>query len=209
MNDFFYTNLFNIFSVVALLISIFTLVLSTNFILKRKVENKNSGLVSTKDANTDFTQINEKLKSKEKVISDLRTKLDLKKSVEDELIKTIHEVESKENFDSKDLLNDLKLKLQNLSEIDKKPTVKNSTVLDDNGLFQKALEQFHPELSYQERILCTYFRLHLSLKEISVIEGVTNGTVRVYKNKIKQKMGLNAEESLNEYLCNFSAKKVS
>ena len=114
MNDFFYTNLFNIFSVVALLISIFTLVLSTNFILKRKVENKNSGLVSTKDANTDFTQINEKLKSKEKVISDLRTKLDLKKSVEDELIKTIYEVEAKENFDSKDLLNDLKLKLQNL-----------------------------------------------------------------------------------------------
>ena len=96
-----------------------------------------------------------------------------------------------------------------MSEIDKKQIVKNSTALDDKGLFQKALEQFHPELSYQERILCSYFRLHLSSKEISVIEGITNGTVRVYKNKIKHKIGLNTEESLNEYLCNFSTNKTA
>jgi hypothetical protein len=199
----------NLFTIVAILITLFTLGLSITYILKRKVEFQKSSLSSTKDVNTDFTQINDKLKSKEKVISDLRTKLELKKLVEDELIKTIYEAEAKENFDSKDLLNDLKLKLQNLSEIDKKKIVKNSSALDDKGLFQKALEQFHPELSYQERILCTYFRLHLSSKEICVIEGITNGTIRVYKNKIKHKMGLNAEESLNEYLCNFSVKKVA
>jgi len=199
----------NLFTIVAILITLFTLGLSITYILKRKVEFQKSSLSSTKDVNTDFTQINDKLKSKEKVISDLRTKLELKKLVEYELIKTIYEAEAKENFDSTDLINELKLKLLNLSEIDKKHIVKNSTALDDKGLFQKALEQFHPELSYQERILCTYFRLHLSSKEISVIEGITISTVRVYKNKIKQKMGLNAEESLNEYLCNFSTNKTA
>jgi DNA-binding CsgD family transcriptional regulator len=207
MNVFFTHSLFNIVSVVALFISVLTLVISTTYILKKKVEFQKSGLISTKAVNTDYSQIRDKLKSKEKVISDLRTKLELKKSFEDELIKTIYEVEANENFDSKVLLNDLKLKLRNLNEIDKKQIVKNSTALDDKGLFQKALEQNHPELSYQERILCSYFRLHLSSKEISVIEGITSGTVRVYKNKIKHKMGLNAEESLNEYLCNFAAKK--
>ena len=209
MNDFFTHSLFNLVSIVALFTSVITLVLSTTYILKRKVEFQNSNLVSPKVVSADFTLYNDKLKSKEKVISDLKTKLELKKSFEDELIKTIYEVETKENFDSKMLLNDLKLKLQNLSEIDKKQIVKNSTALDDKGLFQKALEQFHPELSIQERTLCTYFRLHLSSKEISVIEGITNGTVRVYKNKIKHKMGLNAEDSLNEYLCNFTSKKVA
>ena len=187
MNDFFTHSDFNLISIVALFISVLTLVLSTTYIFKKKFEFQNSGFVSTNVVNTDYSQISNKLKSKEKVISDLRTKLELKKSFEDELIKTIYEVESNENFDSKVLLNDLKLKLRNLNEIDKKQIVKNSTALDDKGLFQKALEQLHPELSYQERILCSYFRLHLSSKEISVIEGITNGTVRVYKNKIKQR----------------------
>ena len=209
MNDFFNNSLFNIISIVALFTSVLTLVLSTNYILKKKVEFQNPELTSPRSVNLNSNQFNDKLKSKEKIISDLRTKLELKKSFEDELIKTIYEVEAKENFDSKDLLNELKLKLQNLSEIDKKQIVKNSTALDDKGLFQKALEQFHPELSYQERILCSYFRLHLSSKEISVIEGITNGTVRVYKNKIKHKIGLNTEESLNEYLCNFTTNKTA
>jgi DNA-binding CsgD family transcriptional regulator len=209
MNDFFNNSLFNIISIVALFTSVLTLVISTNYILKKKVEFQNPDLTSPRSVNLNSNEFNDKLKSKEKIISDLRTKLELKKSFEDELIKTIYEVEAKENFDSKDLLNELKLKLQNLSEIDKKQIVKNSTALDDKGLFQKALEQFHPELSYQERILCSYFRLHLSSKEISVIEGITNGTVRVYKNKIKHKIGLNTEESLNEYLCNFTTNKTA
>jgi DNA-binding CsgD family transcriptional regulator len=209
MNDFFNNSLFNIISIVALFTSVLTLVISTNYILKKKVEFQNPELTSPRSVNLNSNEFNDKLKSKEKIISDLRTKLELKKSFEDELIKTIYEVEAKENFDSKDLLNELKLKLQNLSEIDKKQIVKNSTALDDKGLFQKALEQFHPELSYQERILCSYFRLHLSSKEISVIEGITNGTVRVYKNKIKHKIGLNTEESLNEYLCNFTTNKTA
>jgi DNA-binding CsgD family transcriptional regulator len=116
-------------------------------------------------------------------------------------------VESKDNFDSKQLLNEIKIKLQNLNEIDKKQLSKNAIVLEDKELFQKELERLHPELSYQERLLCTYFRLNLSSKEISVIEGITNGTVRVYKNKIKNKIGLSTDESLIDYLCTISIKK--
>jgi len=209
MNDFFNFSPFNIVSVLAFILSIISLVILLSTSFKKKFSIQNSSLNASFDKKTDLNQINSKLKSKEKVISDLRTKLELKKSFEDELIKTIYEAEAKENFDSKILLNELKLKLQNLNEIDKKQIVKNSTTLDDKGKFQKELERLHPELNYQERILCTYFRLHLSSKEISVIEGITNGTVRVYKNKIKHKIGLNSEESLNEYLCNLSTTKAA
>lgn len=209
MNDFFTHSLFNLVSIVALFISVITLFISTSYIVKKKVAFQSTGDLPGKEFKSDVNQFNDKLKSKEKVISDLKTKLELKKSFEDELIKTIYEVEAKENFNSKELLNELKLKLQNLSEIDKKQLVKNSTALDDKGMFQRELERLHPELSYQERTLCTYFRLHLSSKEIAVIEGITNGTVRVYKNKIKHKIGLNQEESLNQYLCNLSNKKAA
>lgn len=209
MNDFFTHSLFNLVSIVALFISVITLVISTTYIFKKRMIFENSNMTPSKVIKSDLNQFNDKIRSKEKVISDLKTKLELKKSFENELIKTIYEVESNDGYDTKVLLNELKLKLQNLTEIDKKQIVKNSTALDDKGLFQKELERIHPELSFQERTLCTYFRLHLSSKEIAVIEGITNGTVRVYKNKIKHKMGLSAEESLNEYLCNLSQKKAA
>jgi hypothetical protein len=209
MNEFFTHSLFNLVSIVALFISVITLVISTTYIFKKRMIFENSNMTPSKVIKSDLNQFNDKIRSKEKVISDLKTKLELKKSFENELIKTIYEVESNDGYDTKVLLNELKLKLQNLTEIDKKQIVKNSTALDDKGLFQKELERIHPELSFQERTLCTYFRLHLSSKEIAVIEGITNGTVRVYKNKIKHKMGLSAEESLNEYLCNLSQKKAA
>ena len=55
--------------------------------------------------------------------------------------------------------------------------------------------------------LCNYFRLNMPSKEIASIEGITDGTVRVYKNKIKNKIGLSQLDSLNEYLVNISIKK--
>jgi DNA-binding CsgD family transcriptional regulator len=50
--------------------------------------------------------------------------------------------------------------------------------------------------------MCSYFKLHLKSKEIAQIESITNGTVRVYKNKIKHKIGLDTEKNLNDYLDN-------
>jgi DNA-binding CsgD family transcriptional regulator len=208
MNDFFSSYLFKVLSAFAILISIAVLLGSAILLIKRKANSKNKKLNNHPDKKiTDVESYQDKLLTKEKEISDLHIKLDLKKSFEGDLIKAIYEVESKDNFDSKQLLNEIKIKLQNLNEIDKKQLSKNAIVLEDKELFQKELERLHPELSYQERLLCTYFRLNLSSKEISVIEGITNGTVRVYKNKIKNKIGLSTDESLIDYLCNISIKK--
>jgi DNA-binding CsgD family transcriptional regulator len=209
MNDVFTPAFYNLVSVIALFLSVATLVVSSIYILRKSSTAQNLKIESVSKNEIDLNHYSEKLQKKDRQISDLQIKLELKKSFEDELIKTISEVESIENFDSKMIINELKTKLQNLNEIDKKQLTRNSTVFDDRGLFQKELENLHPELSYQERLLCSYFRLHLSSKEIAVIEGITNGTVRVYKNKIKHKIGLSQEESLNEYLCNLLVKKVA
>ena len=208
MNDFFSSYLFKVLSAFAILISIASLVVFVIFIFRRKAKNNNNKVIYHSDKKVmDVEYYHNKIVTKEKEISDLQIKLDLKKSFEGDLIKTINDVVSKDNFDSKQLLNELKIKLQNLNEIDKKQLSKSAIVLEDKELFQKELERLHPELSYQERLLCTYFRLNLSSKEISVIEGITNGTVRVYKNKIKNKIGLSTDESLIDYLCNISIKK--
>lgn len=206
MNAFFSTKLFNVF---AILVSILSFSISIIYFLSKQFRTKKTSktVENCNDLNKDI--LAEKLIIKDKEISDLQIKLELKKAFELELIKTIYNVESKENYDSKLLFNDLKIKIQNLNKIDEKHLTKRTHVLDNNSLFQYELEQIHPELNFQERVLCNYFRLNLSSKEISVIEGMTNGTVRVYKNKIKNKLALRPEESLVEYLCNLSENKKS
>lgn len=64
---------------------------------------------------------------------------------------------------------------------------------------EKLSQQF-PSLTEQELKLCAYFKLNLSSKEVSLLEGITSGSVRVYKTKIKSKMGLGKEQKLDDFL---------
>jgi len=157
----------------------------------------------------DFNLYSERMLNKERQISDLKIKLELKQSFEEELINTLIEVEEFENFDTKILLDELKEKLKNLQCIDKKQLTKNPKDFGDKNIFKNNLELLHPDLSKFELALCTYFRMNLSSKEIGVIEGITPGTVRVYKTKIKYKMKLTHEDSLNQYLCNLKEIKAA
>ena len=210
MNAVFTPSLFNFVSVFVLIVSVVTLVLSTEYLMKKEfVMELNQGDESISIKDKDIKQQSEKLLNKERRIADLRIKLELKKFYEEELIKTISEVETNENFNSKILVSKLKQKLINLGNFDRKQLTKNSSALDENSFFQKELQRLHPELSFQERMLCSYFRLHLSARDIGEMEGITNGTVRVYKTKIKYKMKLTHEESLNQYLCNLKENKAA
>ena len=85
--------------------------------------------------------------------------------------------------------------------------IENSKIEVNNLNFSNTLRKQHPFLTDQEIGLCNYFRLNMPSKEIASIEGITDGTVRVYKNKIKNKIGLSQLDSLNEYLVNISIKK--
>ena len=199
MTVFFSSNLFKILSFISLAFSILGLISILVYFSKKRHLKNNPKKVSKKNSKQEEVLNIE--------ISDLQIKLDLKKAFEEELIKTIHEAEATKNYNTKQLLNDLKLKIQNLNEIDKRNLTDSTNALEDREIFHKDLERTHPELTYHERELCTYFRLNLSSKEIAVIENITHGTVRVYKNKIKNKIGLSLQEDLNEYLISLSKKK--
>jgi len=209
MNDLFNPSPTNLIAVIALLFSTASIVLILERQLKKLFFVNSNADIPDLENKLNFNQYSEKLVIKERQIADLKIKLEIKKSFEEELIKMITEVENNNLYDSKKFVDELKLKLINLNSIDKKKFAKESTIIDDKTVFLKELERLHIELSYQDRLLCTYFRMHLSSKEISVIEGITPGTVRVYKNKIKHKMGLRQEESLNQYLCNINTKKAA
>lgn len=66
--------------------------------------------------------------------------------------------------------------------------------------FKYALLKVHPNLKKSEIQLCQYVRLELSNKEIASIKNISIESVKNAKNRLKHKLGLSREESLNTYL---------
>ena len=66
--------------------------------------------------------------------------------------------------------------------------------------FQSKIQTLHPTLTDQEIMLCCYVLQNRSCNEIALMLGLTSGTVRVYKNKLKTKLGLSFENSLHDYI---------
>jgi tetratricopeptide (TPR) repeat protein len=66
--------------------------------------------------------------------------------------------------------------------------------------FRNTLLERHNGLTKSDIQLCYLLRLELSNKEISVIRNVTPNSIKIFKNRLKNKLGLRPEESLTEYL---------
>ncbi|HSH50418.1 MAG TPA: tetratricopeptide repeat protein, partial [Bacteroidales bacterium] len=58
----------------------------------------------------------------------------------------------------------------------------------------------HPDLTSKEVRYCAYFRLNLSLKEISAVLNITTRGVEKARSRIRQKMNLSKEIDLNTYI---------
>jgi DNA-binding CsgD family transcriptional regulator len=83
----------------------------------------------------------------------------------------------------------------------KKPIeVSGPTFKVKNRNLRKKLLSIHPDLTEQELWLCELIITKKSITEISEIMKLAEGTVRVYKTKLKLKLNLSHENSLKAYL---------
>ncbi|SIQ69486.1 Tetratricopeptide repeat-containing protein [Chryseobacterium sp. RU37D] len=131
-------------------------------------------------------------------IKNLHMNLNLKIETEKAFLENLKKIKKSKNIDAEETVKDLFFKINNLLQIDEKNTVNESSA--ENKEFMEKLSGIFPFLSEQDLKLCAYFRLNLSSKEISLLENITPGSVRVYKTKIKAKLGLGKEEDLVVFL---------
>lgn len=66
--------------------------------------------------------------------------------------------------------------------------------------FLKKVKELHPELTSNDLRLCAYLRLNLSSKEIAPLLNISVKSVEVKRYRLRKKMDLPRENSLNEYL---------
>lgn len=66
--------------------------------------------------------------------------------------------------------------------------------------FMKKLQQAHPDLSLNERMMCAYLKMNLSTKEIAPLLNISVRGVETIRYRIRKKFNLEREDSLTEYL---------
>lgn len=128
--------------------------------------------------------------------------LDLKSKTEEAFLQRIRLLRKEKNLNAEETIKDLQLSISSLLSIDKKQEteIQKKDLLDD-GFLQQMAQDF-PHLSALDLQLCGYVHLSLSNKEIAQLQNVTPPSVRVYKTRLKAKLGLTKEQELETFLKN-------
>ena len=150
------------------------------------------------------TPDNEKLTKKDQKLLELT----IRSGKENELYKTVSNTlkalfnSGKTTFSVSDLeeiqkaMNKIRNKTDNW-EIFKQ---KFSTVHKD---FFDKLKAAHPEITKTELKFCAYLRIHMTSKQIASAMDISMEAIRKNRYRIRKKLGLKTEESLEEYIDRF------
>jgi DNA-binding CsgD family transcriptional regulator len=184
-------------------VTLLTIIIFAFFLLniKNRSKRKHNSLETQKIILENNKKILEKdIKIQNEKIKNLYHSLNLKIETEKAFLTSLKNIKKQNNFQTEEVLRDLLLKVNNLIQVDKRNYELISECSLQNEHFVSRLSEKVPNLTNLELKLCMYFRLNLSSKEISSFENTTPNTIRVYKTKIKTKIGLDKETSLDTYL---------
>ncbi|WP_027380002.1 helix-turn-helix transcriptional regulator [Chryseobacterium daeguense] len=183
-----------VFVTIIIFVNIILKVRERNRKEKERLEKLNFLLESSKE------NLERDLQLQKGKIKNLHMNLNLKIETEKAFLENLKKIKKSKNIDAEETVKDLFFKINNLLQIDEKNNDYISESSEENKEFMKKLSEIYPFLSEHDLNLCVYFRLNLSSKEISLLENITPGSVRVYKTKIKSKIGLGKEEDLGTFL---------
>jgi DNA-binding CsgD family transcriptional regulator len=144
---------------------------------------------------------------KDNKINELQLYVELKNTMNKIFVEKIKSLRKRKEISSEELLKELQMQLSNLLQIDKNNIP--LTVLSDKEKkeFYDVLLTQNPSLSRIELELCSYLRLNLSSKEIASILNLSDGSVRVYKTRLKEKLNISRNVSVETYLKNLMNKE--
>ncbi len=136
-------------------------------------------------------------------LNSLLTNLSIKQQTETGFLEKIKELKRKKNISPEQIIQELQLSVNNLIEIDRKFINESVSHFELNPEFSSRILEKHPELTELEIRYCNYFITGLSSKEIGLLHNLSDVSVRVLKNKIKNKLGLRKDDSMIDYLKQF------
>lgn len=197
--------LFNTTLISLVLISLITIL----YVLYIRTRNKKDLLEKEKEISKIEIEKNDikskltesELNEKRLVANQLASHIKLKQQTESAFLQKIKELKRNKSQNIEAEVTELQLKMMNLINIDQNFEY-HIQVNDLNQEFVSKLKTNHPELSDKEVQFCSYLLLNLSTKEIGSITNQSDGAVRVYKNRLKNKLISKLDVDLIDYLQN-------
>ena len=136
----------------------------------------------------------------EERMNNLSLNLEIKSKTEKEFLLRLKKIKKDKNYETEEIIKDLHLSISSLLNIDKKQYLELEKNNKINDSFIQKIKLDFPLLTPQEIQLCGYVHLSLSNKEIALLENITAPSVRVYKTRLKAKLGLSKEQDLETFL---------
>jgi hypothetical protein len=191
-------------SIISLILIFFIAIL---YILYVRTKNKKDLLEKERkiskieiEKNEIKTKLTESELSEKRMIANrLASHIKLKQQTETAFLQKIKELKRSNTQNIEAEISELQVKMMNLISIDRNFEY-NLHVDDINQEFKEKLRNNHPELSNKEMQFCAYLLLGLTTKEIGSITNQTDGAIRVYKTRLKNKLIGDLDTDLTTYL---------
>lgn len=176
-----------------------TLLFSIFLFISRRKKEKELLAIKTKFLEQEKLINEQEIELQKEKLKNLSFFLEVKNKVENSFLNEIKKLK-KSKTDQNDVLDNLHISYHNLTEINKNFENINYNNNQEYKEIQAKIAERHPSLSTKELQYCVYFSNKLSSKEIAIIENITPASVRVFKNRIKNKLNLDANTNLEDYL---------
>lgn len=165
------------------------------FIQRRKLLKRNLQLEEEKHKN--------ELKAKDDMIKVKRLQQYQENIFIQHLINQLENISyNKETIPNQEIRNIIR---QLESREDKSDWVEVEKSLEGNNTFMKNLVEAHPDLTINERRLCTFMQMNMSTKEIANITHQTINGINAARTRLRKKFGLTGDDkSLIAYLDKFN-----
>lgn len=192
-------------TVIISVISLFLITIIYTFYIKTR--NKKDILEKEKKISKielEKTEIKSKLteselNEKRLIANRLASHIKLKQHTETVFLQKIKELKRSNPQNIETEISQLQIKMINLIGIDQNYE-QRLEVNDLNQEFRAKLKKNHPDLNDKEMQFCTYLILNLTTKEIGSITNQSDGAIRVYKNRLKNKLVGKQKMEILEYL---------
>lgn len=166
---------------------------------KKKIDMMEKDIIISKG---EKKLLEESLKFKDEKIKDFQLFLNLKTETEKTFLESLKKIKKSKNNDTEETVKELFMNFNNITKLNKKGNYFINESSEENKAFISKLSDKYPFLSKNELKFCILFRLGLASKEIASLENISEASVRVYKTKIKTKIGLDRSINLTDFLKN-------
>lgn len=161
--------------------------------------NKNQVSSRIKSLQKERKELHKRIEQQNKELTDLAINLRRKRQFDEEFLKKVESVKNS-NFSHKEQIKKLSIELKNQVGQGHTHEILQENIDQLNFRFSESLSQKHPSLTQNDKDLCGLIRLNFTNKEIANLKNISSQSARTAKYRLKQKLELDSEIDLTDYL---------